>query len=53
MKETKQNIETGAAGAASNLNEVWLSKEHPSLSGEEQRALLRSAFVGTHKESCP
>jgi len=52
MKQTKQNKETAAAGAASNLNEVSPSKEHPSLSSEEQRAPFRSTFAGMHKESC-
>lgn len=51
MKQTKQNKETVVAGAASNLNEVSPSKEHPSLSGEEQRAPFRSTFARTHKES--
>lgn len=51
-KKDIKNKGTVAAGAASNLNEVSPSKEHPSLSSEEQRAPFRSALAGTHKESC-
>lgn len=50
--ETKKDIRdkgTMAAGAASNLNEVSPSKEHPSPSSEEPCAPFRSALRGRTK----